>query len=1491
MKLFLLSVSLFAAACASRGTEPALPPGAYAQWDLSKAWSRQTSAREEICINGLWQFRTDSRPTRLEHSEVLFDATVGKTSGQIWKIGKLPAGNTLNIALDPRCKRSAQASYRFDLAIEPNTNFYQLSLMIPDLPTERNVTFQMDILQKLESGSLYLEVQDAQNMNNYNMRLPAFPAGNGWQTVKCNLRLPGNVKTLKVLALRNGGSETGIKGSVWLDNIQVVKTTVKPALGVAPPVEKNWGYIKVPGSWFDKNYWANEPQGPSGNPPAPPSRTIDFSHDTVYWAKDDPGINNLGEIRFGWFKREIRIPRDWDGKNIYLAFKRISTHARVYCDGREVGTLGFQGGEIDITDHVKPDRNVELAVLVEAMKPWEVLPHLLQEQDGWSAQLMNSAGISGDVFLGARPRNIQFGKPVIRTETPGCNVNISIPLNKAPKKDMTWHCAIRPAKTGSPDRKSYDFTGTLPAGASELKIAADCPDAELWDIWRPSLYEMTLKLEEEGTVVDEIYPETFGFRQFEIRGRDFYLNGIKLHLTPCAYAAYNNRDTEAAVRHWMKQVRAAGYNFVYIDESSELPGNFPISFAKVCDEMGMLAALSTINTRNAVAESAFKNHPIEAPECWNEWTKITENTVMNNINHPSIVMWRMNMNMNIYNQDQNPLFLDGVKDFEPGSGFIKKANAMKKTNDFVRSLDPTRPVYNHACGKTGDVYTLNNYLGWPEIQDLREWLKYWAASKESKPLFMVEQATPYPGDFQMRDPKNWFRNEPLVSEYGAIILGEKSFLMEENDYVDYLELAWNNRRRANSMNRGVGFKWHASPGYICYHIPPIVDKCITMYYESLLPAWRTWGLSGGMNAWENSWRSVKKRAPSSPFCVIPPSVALPTDWNNLQRPGRSADTWNYSSCAGGELSTLFDLGRPEEKEYFEPTLRAEAFPRLLAPRYAYIGGPAATWYTQDHAFYSGEQLTKSVIIINDSRKTETFKINWRVMMGTVSVASGESVCKISPAENAKQEFTFTVPQVTGKTAARIEADVRGEFGALKVAPFELQFWPQKNERQRLENWALFDPEGTTAAAFARAEIRPGLGMLRPEDSLPKSLRVLVIGSLALKKHSGAKLFADLSDRIADGLQVLVMPQDEETLKRVFGMRAFTPGSRQVWIRDRFNPVFAGLEDSDFADWRGATSLGPLAEQARTLVENQRYKLVWRCSREGVVASTLAEKPHSTAFRPLIDVGFDLRYTALWEAREGRGRMIFCQLDLDDRLGKDPAVDLLMRNLVKSLSTPPAESMVRQQPKELFSTEKAVIASMAGKVLILRRGSAQWLAAGGAEIVSDHLKEGGVVTAFGLNMDDGEALAAAAGDTFGVDRVTLWKNPLDPRRMPEAFAGLSSADTSWRKRLEVVRVYAVLPGSWRSETGALAVAKSSTGQVVWVAATADDFDTEQRPDLIFTKVKTARLEKIILANLGVDTASMPLWSSCLGPAGKPLPEFPLYMDKRQPRDDPYAYMRW
>lgn len=82
-----------------------------------------------------------------------------------------------------------------------------------------------------------------------------------------------------------------------------------------------------------------------------------------------------------------------------------------------------------------------------------------------------------------------------------------------------------------------------------------------------------------------------------------------------------------------------------------------------------------------------------------------------------------------------------------------------------------------------------------------------------------------------------------------------------------------------------------------------------------MPAWRTWGISGGVNAWENTWRRLIKRIPGSSIRAPPPNVPLATDWANLQRPGFSADSWKYANGGGGEIRCLFDLGRPEEKAY------------------------------------------------------------------------------------------------------------------------------------------------------------------------------------------------------------------------------------------------------------------------------------------------------------------------------------------------------------------------------------------------------------------------------------------------------------------------------------------------------------------------------------------------------------------------------------------------
>jgi hypothetical protein len=1022
------------------------------------------------------------------------------------------------------------------------------------------------------------------------------------------------------------------------------------------------------------------------------------------------------------------------------------------------------------------------------------------------------------------------------------------------------------------------MTANVTREAGKAVCSANWPEAELWEVGKPKLYTLSVALLQNGTVIDESLPERFGFREFGIRGKYFYLNDIKLNLVPCSYSiSRSSWQSKRAMRHWIKGAMAAGYNFVYLGETDR-PGRAAVSsdLLEVCDEMGMLAAVSPLG----VGHSVYRR--FDLPKVYKQWTEIVRTRIRKDWNHPSLVLWRMNMNLNCYKQDQNPLVLDGKMDFAPGSDSELKEKAMLKSNRFVASLDPTRASYNHACGKTGAIYNLNNYLGWPELQDLREWLRVWATNGE-KPLYMAEQATPYPGDFQMRDPTNWWTNEPVMTEYGAILLGERSYGLEEQDYVDYYDRCWDAKSHS----------WRSSYGYFCHNYPPILDECSSDYYEAMLPAWRTWGISGGVNAWENTWRRLIKRRPNSSYREVPSPVPLKTDWEHLQKPGFSPDEWQYANGGGGEIRCLFDLGRPEEKEYFQPTRRSKVMPELIAPLYAYIGGPKDEWYAQDHAFRTGETVAKSVVLLNDRRKPVTFAVKWQVFAADQPTQGGSFSRTVSPAESAIAPFSFRAPAVTARVAGRVVAQVSVAGESVPVKPFALEFYPPQNAAARsLAGWVLLDPEGKTQQALKKA----GLTMrsVAAADSLPEDVRVLVVGCNALSEAAGSKLVAGLSGRVINGLQVVVFEQPAEVLTKVFGLRCFTPGVRRVWVRDGANPILAGLSNVDLRNWRGRTTLGPLAGPPESLDQSQRWQRVWRCSQLGVVASTIVEKPHVSSFRPLLDTGFDLRYTPLWETVDGAGRMVFCQLDVTDRIGLDPVADRLLANLVGSLQGwqpgPTCSAQLVQPTTDapfagLDVNQGACPADGGGKVVVLPRGCGSWLSRQGTSLRS-FLRSGGTVLAAGLSVAEAKALMTQAGAEAEVASGSHWLNPLHGD-LPDALRGIGPAAVHWRKKLDVASVTRVPPNGWRSETGVLATIPVGKGQIVWVSAIPADFRVDQRPDLVFSRVNTERLYTIVLGNLGVRTGSR--WADWLG--GGAATEKTFYTDKRVPRDDPYADMRW
>src|SRR5690606_10266324 len=147
-----------------------------------------------------------------------------------------------------------------------------------------------------------------------------------------------------------------------------------------------------------------------------------------------------------------------------------------------------------------------------------------------------------------------------------------------------------------------------------------------------------------------------------------------------------------------------------------------------------------------------------------------------------------------------------------------------------------------------------------------------------------------------------------------------------------------------------------------------------------------------------------------------------------------------------------------------------------------------------------------------------------------------------------------------------------------------------------------------------------------------------------------------------GLKVIVFEQSSEVLERRLGFRVAEYGLRQVFRRIPDHPLLTGLRDEHLRDWRGDATLVPARRGGEA---RPRYgptvrwcdipvTRAWRCGNRGSVASVLIEKPARGDFRPVLDGGYALQYSPLMEHREGRGMVLFCQLDVTGRSEADPA---------------------------------------------------------------------------------------------------------------------------------------------------------------------------------------------------------------------------------------------
>ncbi|MCS7238305.1 MAG: carbohydrate binding domain-containing protein [Thermoguttaceae bacterium] len=1151
---------------------------------------------------------------------------------------------------------------------------------------------------------------------------------------------------------------------------------------------ENWGFFKVPGPWPGiTDYMQKDFQRVIAHPA---------------WGKI-----SLRGVTAAWYERQFTVPEGWSGRRIFLRMSYVNSRAIIFVDGKRVGQIRFPAGEVELTQLCQPGRTYRLTIFVEALPLKEVMTSYAdtaapREVRGRVAR----RGLCGDVFLEGRPAGPTLGHLRVETSVRQGEVTFhqlveNLPASGRLRLEVTVAAQGREiARFGSP----YFAAGDLEEGTYRWRVSWR-PD-KLWDIHTPGhQLEAQMKLvDEKGQVVDVGYPVRFGFREFWIEGRDFYLNGTRIFL--CVLPLDNAQigvwpaSYEAACET-LRRLKRIGINFVYTHHYDCLPGSHLAleEILRAADDVGMLVAL----TQPHFSHYDWRDAEAEKTNGYAEHARFYVEVAGS---HPSVVAYATSHNATGYAEDMNPFLMDGRSDPRETWGRNNAARALR-AEAIIRKLDPSRVVYHHASGNLSALHASNFYPNWVPIQEMDDWFGFWA-SQSIKPMMLCEYGAPFAWDWTMY--RGWYQGarsfgsavvpwDYSMAEWNAQFLGVEAYQLSERQLA-------NIRWEAEQFRRGnLWYRWDY-PTPVGDRRLEDMDTVQGMYMKSNWRAFRTWGVSA-ISPWElyRFWRPAPS-VDSSP-------QELPTDWDNLQRPGYSPDFIRE------QFESIEHAFRWED---WAPTPAAEVLLRDNQPLLAYLAGEPGAFTSKAHNYYPGEVVRKQIVFVNNSRETVSVRYRWGVTLP--GNPSGEGTLTIPTGEVIFVPIEAKIPEdlEPGRRLFRLE----GRWSTGEVLTDELAFDvlarpPAVTFSRRL---AVYDPVGETAAMLRTL----GLSFtLVPADATEwPEADVLVIGKKALSLENRLPSL----ERVRQGLDVVVFEQTTAVLERRLGFRVAEYGLRQVFALATDHPVLAGLQAEHLADWRGEATLLPPRLEYRLSPRYAGSPVVdwcglevprlWRCGCRGNVASVSPEKPARGDFLPIVDGGFSLQYAPLLVYREGKGRVVFCQLDVTGRTESDPAAQYIVRGLFRWLGQPQGSFTSREvvyvgDPWGWRHLEHAGFACRQFTPEALTEQCLLVVGPGGEEVlapyrsqVEEFIRRGGACATIGLRK--GQLAKFLPLEVTTEDRQFI-TDVFTPPGEGSAFCGVSPADVHNRTASALPLVTA---GAERLAGGVLAEATLGAGRVVF-----------------------------------------------------------------------------
>ncbi len=979
-----------------------------------------------------------------------------------------------------------------------------------------------------------------------------------------------------------------------------------PAIGNPqnPPPSPSWGSIQVPGNWQKEKNESTPGIISRGTGPA--------------WEKF-----NSQQLSKAWYQRKIEIPTDWKNRRIFIDLARVSTDAIIFINDINCGQIEWPYGTIEITKVAQPGQNT-ISILVAAVSDEKDKTVIMGPTEIYTTKSnLQSRGIIGEVRIFSLPPGPLISDVFVQTSTRNQQIKLDVELKDIKQNGQIQLVAQMLDEKGKVEQK---FTGTAQVQAEPIqtvKVQWDWKNPRLWDVGKPNLY--TMKLEVKGSGINTQYQQPFGFREFWIEGRKFFLNGTEFRLRPTLHHDSWESGTVEGSDKLIEGYNKAGFNIVETwpwnhDERGKW--HFRELLAERADLKGFPVMAPALDISLLASNRSWNNRPTR-----DRWKSRMTTEMRRYRNHPSILMWATSPNFFGNTDDQNPRRI-GKKEVAGTLDKNRLRDITTLANESfasMKSVDPTRPVMVHQGANFGDVYALNSYLNVIPLQEREEWISEWSKTGEM-PYMVVEFGTPLHATM-MRSRAGFQKvivSEPLMTEFAAIYLGKQSYELESTAYKNKIR---------EQFVKGQEYKsWHLNKEL---DFSPAFQKLQQLFSTNTWRSWRTFGMSGGMIPWNDGhgWQ-------------VSDAGKTKVDIGEFQ-PGRRGVYLKQVS-----KKMLYHL----QPEAYITHPSGEAIMKNNGPTLAWIAGSSPAFTAKDHSFWAGGKLAKQVVLINDTRAKQNFTFSWRVLLGGQEVGKGEKQGTIDTARTLFFPIALKLPNdISGKADGEISLTAKiGDRTHDDIFAFRAFGTPTKIQ----DKLAIFDPVGKTSAMLKQL----GYELVAWNGSQVSSL--LIIGREAFS--SGQNLPGNLETFVGNGGKAIVFPQRREWL-RDKGLRVAEHISRRVYPIDSSHPVVSGLDEADLRDWTGESTL--LEAYPDTVQKPSRLSPAntpwygWHWGNRGGVSSASIEKPHHSSWRPILESEFDLAYSPLMELDYGKGLLILNQLDLEDHFAADPGAAQLAQTLV------------------------------------------------------------------------------------------------------------------------------------------------------------------------------------------------------------------------------------